>query len=61
MKTLRHTALLLATALGLVAASTAPPAAGLVLNNPCEPNTRSGDRRGRFSHPKWPTCPRPAP
>ena len=39
MKTLRRTALLLATALGLVAASTAPAAAGLVLNNHCEPTT----------------------
>ena len=39
MTTLRRIALLLATALGLVAASTAPAAAGLNLGNHCEPTT----------------------
>ena len=40
MKTLSRTVLLLATALGLVAASSAPAVAGLVLNNHCEPAAR---------------------
>ena len=42
MKTLRHTALLLATALGLVAVSIAPAAAGLNLGNHCEPSEPVG-------------------
>ena len=37
MKTLRRIALLLATASGLVAATTTPAAAGVLLGNHCEP------------------------
>ena len=37
MTTLRRIALLLAAAIGLIAASTAPAAAGLLLQNHCEP------------------------
>ena len=45
MKTLRRTALLFATALGLVAASTAPAAAGLVPQQPLRTHHTHGKAR----------------